>query len=194
MSNAETITPRPGLPPSAKLVFQGVIFEVWQWEQEMFDGTKETFERIWRPPTVEVIATVGDRIILEEQDQPDRHGNLNFVSGRADKNGDVMAEAKRELLEETGYESDDWELFLKHGLEAKILHDCYYFIARGCRRVREPQLDAGERIETRLISFEELIRLSDEPRFWVAPQFVNFLLRLQADPQKREEFQKKLFP
>jgi ADP-ribose pyrophosphatase len=104
MSNAQ---PRPGLPANAQLVFKGVIFEVWQWEQEMFDGTKETFERIWRSPTVEVIAAVGDKILIEEQSQPDRKNIISLASGRADQGEDVMAEAKRELLEETGYASDD---------------------------------------------------------------------------------------
>jgi len=60
----EHIKPRKGIPSNAKLAFKGVIFEVWQWEQEMFDGTTEIFERIWRLPTVEIIATVGDKILI----------------------------------------------------------------------------------------------------------------------------------
>ncbi len=185
---------RKGLPANARRVFRGVIFEVWQWEQKMFDGTTATFEKIWRPPTVEVIVTVGDLILIEEQDQPDRTNNINFVSGRADQGNNVLEEAKRELFEETGYQSDDWTLFLKHERDGKILQDVYYFIARNCSKVKEPQLDAGEKIKTRLITFDELIALSEEPRFWVAPEFITYLLRVQMDPTKKEEFRRTLFP
>ena len=87
------------IPAHAKRVFSGRIFDVYQWEQEMFDGTTETFEPIWRLPTVEIIATVGDKILIEEQDQPDRKNNITLVAGRADHSEDMLAEAKRELLE-----------------------------------------------------------------------------------------------
>ena len=42
------------IPANAKKVFHGVIFDVYQWEQEMFDGTKEIFEKLKRPDTVVV--------------------------------------------------------------------------------------------------------------------------------------------
>ncbi len=186
--------PRPGLPPNAHLVFKGVIFEVWQWEQEMFDGTTEIFERVWRPPAVEVIATVGDKILIEDQDQPDRPDNINFPSGRADKNDDPLLEAKRELLEETGYESADWQLFMKHARDGKVMQDSYFFIARNCKKTGEPHLDPGEKIETRLVTFDELIALADEPRFWIFPEFISYLLRLRLDPAKKQEFKILLFP
>src|SRR3989338_9450986 len=126
----EHIKPRKGIPSNAKLAFKGVIFEVWQWEQEMFDGTTQIFERVWRFPTVEIIATVGDKILIEEQDQPDYKNSITLVSGRADQSDDVLKEAKRELMEETGCESDEWSLLLKHTGETKVLREVYYFIAR----------------------------------------------------------------
>jgi ADP-ribose pyrophosphatase len=190
----ENIKPREGLPANAQLVFKGVIFEVWQWEQEMFDGTKQTFEKVWRFPTVEIVATVGDKILIEQQDQPDRKNNITLISGRADQDEEPIKEAKRELLEETGYQSDDWSLFLKHGKDGKVLHEVYYFIARNCKKIKEPELDAGEKITTQLITFDKFIDLVDEPRFWVSQEFKNYLLRLQLDRKKKEDFKKILFP
>lgn len=192
MKNAQQT--RKGLPANAKLVFKGVIFEVWQWEQKMFDGTKQTFEKIWRPPTVEIIATVGDKLLIEAQDQPDRKNNINLVSGRADQGENALEEAKRELLEETGYQSDDWRLFLKHGNKGKVLHEVYYFIARNCKKVRESDLDAGEKIQAKFISFENFVKLTEEPRFWVSPEFINFLLRIRHNATRKAEFKKLLFP
>lgn len=190
----ENVLKRKGIPDGAKLAFKGVIFEVWQWQQEMFDGTLKTFERIWRPPTVEVIATIGDRILIEYQDQPDRKGSINLVSGRADKSDDLLSEAKRELLEETGYESSDWREFLRHGAGGgKVVHEVCYFIARNCKKVGEQNLDAGERIEVKLITFEELLALADNPKFWQSAEFINFLLSLRSDKGKSEEFKKLIF-
>lgn len=187
------INQKEGLPSNAKLVFTGEIFEVWQWDQQMFDGTMATFERIWRPPTVIVIATVGDKLLIEEQDQPDRKNTINLVAGRADKNEDMLKEAKRELMEETGYRSDDWQLLFKHDQHGKVLHDVYYFIARDCKKVAEQNLDAGEKIQTKLVDFEDFLKLPDESRFWCTSEFVIYLLRLRMNPAKKEEFRKLLF-
>lgn len=160
----------------------------------MFDGTTQTFERIWRPSTVDIIATVGDKIIIEEQDQPDRLNNINLPSGRVEDESDILGEAKRELLEETGYRSSDWSLFSKHGGTGKVIQEMHCFIARNCDKTDEPQLDPGEKIRTKLITFDELIALADEPRFWTAQEFINHLVHLQYDSKKKEEFRKLLFP
>jgi len=192
MEDAKT---REGLPANAKRVFKGVIFEVWQWDQEMFDGTTQTFEKVWRYPTVEIIATVSDKIMIEKQDQPDRPGNITLVSGRADSGEDVdpLEEAKRELLEETGYKSNNWELLDQHSLTAKVLHQIYVFVAKNCQKIQEPQLDSGERIETMLVSFDEFLVLSDNPKFWVSPIFINMLLQARLDEGKKEELRKEIF-
>lgn len=191
----EKIKPREGLPPHAKLVFKGVIFEVWQWDQKMFDGTTAIFEKIWRYPTVEMIATVGDKIMIENQDQPDRPGSITLVSGRADSSEEAvpLEEAKRELLEETGYASENWELLDQHSLTAKVLHQIYVFVARNCQKIQEPHLDSGERIETRLVSFDEFLELSENPKFWVSPIVTNILLRARFNKDKKEELRKKIF-
>lgn len=46
------------LPKEAKKVFSGVISEVYQWPQELFDGTTATFEMIKRPDTVKIVAVL----------------------------------------------------------------------------------------------------------------------------------------
>lgn len=59
-------------------MFKGVIFDVYQWEQEMFDGTTQTFEKLKRPDTIMVIPVTEDgKIILTEQEQP---GKKPFIS------------------------------------------------------------------------------------------------------------------
>ena len=74
-------------PPEAKRVFAGVIFDTYQWQQKMFDGSFSTFEMLKRPDTVEVIALKGDRIIVLEQEQPTL-GSFRILPGcRSDIEG-----------------------------------------------------------------------------------------------------------
>ncbi len=147
------------IPPQATMVFKGKIFEVWQWEQELFDGTTATFERLRRPNTAQVIAVVDDKILIVDQEQPDSIHFTSIPGGRCDEGEDPLLAAKRELLEETGYSSDDWVLFREENPVGKIEWTIYTYVARNCRKVREPELDAGERMSSRLVSFDEFIAL-----------------------------------
>ncbi len=44
-----------GLPQNAKCVFEGILFDTWQWEQELFDGSFTTFEAIVRIGSTQII-------------------------------------------------------------------------------------------------------------------------------------------
>jgi ADP-ribose pyrophosphatase len=60
------------IPDHAECVFKGVIFDVYQWQQELYDGTATTFERIRRPDTVEVIGVTDHKILIVNDEQPMR--------------------------------------------------------------------------------------------------------------------------
>src|ERR1700739_4821656 len=100
------------LPADAKMVFKGELFEVWQWGQKMFDGSIATFERLKRQNTVQVVAVVDGKMLIQEQEQPDSaHPFISLPGGRCDEGEDELEAAKRELLEETGYVSGDWAVW-----------------------------------------------------------------------------------
>lgn len=180
------------IPPQAKRVFQGVIFEVYQWEQELFDGSKATFEMLKRPDTVEVIAVVGDKILLQEQEQPNVAPFLSLPGGRVDAGEEPLDAAKRELLEETGYVSDDWKHWLSFEPYQKMEWTIHWYIARDAKKVQETHLDAGEKITTQLITFDDLVALSEYDRFW-GSEFQAALLRMRLDSTKLTTFKQKLF-
>ena len=188
------IEPPAGIPPKAKQMFKGVIFDVWHWGQEMYDGTTTTFERLKRPDTVEVIATVGDKIILVDQEQP-AHGRplVCLPGGRTDQSDDLLSEAKRELLEETGYASEDWQLWRSVKPYNKIVWQIHHFLARNCRLVQSQSLDSGEKIKTKLVSFDDFLMLSEDPNFWETDLKI-FLFEMRLHPEKRDEFRTLLFP
>lgn len=180
------------IPKNAKMVFKGKIFEVWQWEQQMFDGSTEIFERLKRPNTAEIITLVGDKIMIQEQEQPGKPPFTSLPGGRCDKGENPLSAAKRELLEETGYTSSDWELLLEQNPVGKIEWTVYTYIARNCKKVQSPSLDSGERIETKLINFDEFLALADDPTFRSA-ELICTLLRAQANTKLKEKLRKNLF-
>lgn len=135
------------IPSHAQKVFTGIIYDVYQWEQEMFDGSKATFECLKRPNTVVVIPIIGNDVYYAKQEQPGKPAFLSLFGGRAENNEEPIDTAKRELLEETGLKSNRWEVLKKYSSPSKIEWDIYFFIARDCKKISGQNLDAGEKIE-----------------------------------------------
>jgi 8-oxo-dGTP pyrophosphatase MutT (NUDIX family) len=186
-----TIQGKP-LPPDAKMVFKGIIFEVWQWQQTMFDGSVETFEILKRSDSAAVIATVGDKIIAQREVQPYSDEYVTIPGGVVDPGEDPLTAAKRELFEETGYESNEWYGLFRDDPMGKILWTRHVFIARNALKKSEPPRDKGERISPFLISFEEFVTLPDNPSFR-ASEITNLILRARIDPAKKEALRATIF-
>lgn len=181
------------IPQGAKKVFSGKIFEVYQWEQKMYDGTTKIFERLKRPGTIQIIPTIGDNMFLSYEEQPAKPKSYNFLGGRQEEGEEPLATAKRELLEEAGFVSDDWELLKEYHYAGKIDWTTYLFTARNCRKAAEPHLDGGEEIEVKQVTWEEFLTITSREDFW--SQFIaSDILRMRLNPEKLEAFKKKLFP
>jgi len=134
------------IPPSAKKVFSGVRFDVYQWQQELYDGSYATFERARFRDGAFVIALLpDDQIIMTLQEQPARAGSFLSLPGGAfdSPTEDPLLCAQRELLEETGYESDEWECYEVFEGTANIVVYTHFYIARNCRSaLDQPGYDA----------------------------------------------------
>ncbi|MGE5541230.1 MAG: NUDIX hydrolase [Bacillota bacterium] len=155
------------IPPHAIRVFEGKIFEIYQWEQELFDGTTTIFEKAKRThDSVVAIPILPDgKLLITEDEQPGRAKLVTFPGGQMDTDEDPQAAVLRELEEETGYTSSDISYWFGFQPEAKVDYAVYFFIARNCVPDGEIHHDAGERIKVRTVTLDELIELSDEPRF-----------------------------
>lgn len=180
-------------PENATMVFKGKIFEVWQWPQKLYDGSTATFEFLKRPNTVSVIATLEDKIMILDQKQPQHDESfISLPGGRQEENEDPLVTAQRELLEETGYVSNDWELWVEYSPFQKIQWTIYYFVARDSKKQQEQKLDGGEQITLRFISLDEFIELSDNKEF--DPHEISLeLLKAKYEPEKRARLQKLFF-
>lgn len=158
---------KPKLPKSAKRVFHGEIFDVYQWRQKVYDGSFQTYEMLARPDTVVIIAITEDKkIVIQRQSQP--YPGKAFDSlpgGRVDDGETPLAAAKRELREETGYTSSTWKLWKSKRATSKIDWDIHTFIAYNCRKTHPQTLDEGERIKTYTLSFRQFSSMALSGKF-----------------------------
>lgn len=179
------------IPEHAKKVFTGKIFDVYQWEQQGYDGKIHIHEKLKRRGTAFVIPiTAEGKIIVAKQEQPGVKPFVGLVGGRFEEGEVPLEAAGRELSEETGYEAESWELFAANQPVSKIEWEVYFFIAKGCHKVSEQHLDGAEKVEMLFLSFEEFVEtmLSEECRdTWLKMK----LLEAKLDSAKMGEMRKQ---
>ncbi len=113
------------------------------------------------PDWINVVAiTDDDRVPVVRQY---RHGVgrqvLEIPSGVIDRRDrSPEAAARRELLEETGFEARRWHRVAELSANPSThANTTFCFLATGARRVAEPRLDPGEELELELLPLAELL-------------------------------------
>ena len=95
----------------------------------------------------------------------------------ADSSEDVLAAAKRELLEETGYESDEWTHLLTIPSNATIADNyAFVYMARNCRKVTEQNLDNTEFLTVETHTVDEIENLIHTGNFQQSVHVMAWLL------------------
>jgi len=168
------------------------MFDVYQWEQELFDGTTEIFERLKRPDTVLIIPTKDTQIFYAHEEQPDHRKFLSLFGGRVDEEEDHLLAAKRELAEESGLVSDDWKLLATFSPVFKIEWNIHLYVARGVEKMTDIKLDPGEKIETRSTNLETFLELLEKKQFR-GQEVKNFFYRIRHDDKAMSKLHKTLF-
>lgn len=182
------------IPKSAQKVFKGIIFDVYHWQQKMYDGSFKTFEKLKRQDTVVIVATVGDRIVLLKQQQPDRkEWYYDLPSGRMDKAGETPKKAAlRELREETGLKPKRIKLWKTYSPSGKVIQKVYFFVASDCTQVSAQQLDAGEKISVLYLEYEDFLKVSDSPHCYFGP-FLAEVLMARIHPERKRQLKAAIF-
>jgi len=159
------------IPDGATKVFGGKIFDIYQWQQKMFDGSEETFEMLKRPDTANVICVKDGKIIVLKQSQPNSPGEfLGFPGGRSDEGESPLTAAKREVLEEIGMTFKTWKLLDVVQPLQKIEWFIYTYLATDFETETDTHHDSGEKIEMQSMSFEEVLENADgEARLDMGP-------------------------
>jgi ADP-ribose pyrophosphatase len=142
---------------------------VWKEQVQLPDGRVIDDWLIFEMPDVAIIfaVTTDERVVVERSY---RHGmrcvTLGLPAGHVEPGEEPLAAAKRELLEETGYAADGWELLGSFIRDSN--HGCgrvSLYLARDARPVAEPDTDDLEEIRVELIPITELLTAARRGEF-----------------------------
>ncbi len=130
--------------------------------QRNTDQTEHTFFVIENPDWVNIIAlTKDEQVVLIEQF---RHGTeeiiLEIPGGMLDENENPEIAARRELLEETGFEAREFIYLGKsHPNPAIQNNTIYHFLAKDCEKTGETNFDEHESVVTKLVPYNNVKKL-----------------------------------
>lgn len=139
-----------------KIVYKGYR-NILQKTFELPNGNIEDYdivhENSWS--TIAALTTEGKAIIVKQYRPGPEKALYSFPSGFIDGNEAPLVAAKRELLEETGYEADDI-FFVKKQLSGYFTAQQYLYIATGCQLKKAQSLDDNEFVSVELWTLSKL--------------------------------------
>ena len=98
---------------------------------------------------------------------------------------DALECAKRELMEETGYASSDWTHLLTIPSNATVSDNyAHIFLAKGCRKRGEQNLDETERLDVIRLTADEIEELIHTGRFQQSVHVMAWLLARRLMEEK----------
>ena len=143
-------------------VFTSPIFSV-DLSERTHEEKKGEFVTLALPNWVTIIPLIekedGENVFLMERQY--RHGSesvtMEFPAGLVEENECAEEGAKRELMEETGYEGDFEELCSFNPNPAFMTNTQTIFLARNLRKKASQSLDENEEIELEEVEVESVI-------------------------------------
>ena len=173
----------PWVTTNEQVEYTTKIFKVLSREMKIeSENHSATFSILDAPDWINVIAlTPENEIVLVEQY---RYGiekpTLELPGGVCDPGESPFESSKRELLEETGYSSKDWEnLGRVSSNPAMQTNYTHTFLAINCEKVAEQVLDGNERINVHvmpLVEFLDLVGKGEVMHSLVVAAVAKFLL------------------
>jgi ADP-ribose pyrophosphatase len=135
---------------SSVLAYEGGLLKIRRDEVRLHDGHTTWREYVVHPGAVMILAFVdAETILLERQYRYPKHRHfIELPAGKLEKDEPPLATARRELVEECGFEAAEWwkiaTLDPSIGYSTEVIE---LYGARGLRHVGA-KLDAGEHLET----------------------------------------------
>ena len=147
-------------------VYAGALLDVRRDEVRLPDGAHSVREYIVHPGAVLVVPERDDGMLVVERQfrYPLDRAFLEFPAGKLDAGESVLACARRELVEETGWAAVEWtHLGAIHPSIAYSTEAIELYLARGMRHVGA-RPDAGEFLELVEMSENALLDAQDHGR------------------------------
>ena len=163
---------------SGEIVFDGALLEVHRDEVRLPDGSRGTREYIRHPGAVAIVPLFDDgRVLLERQFRyPHGRDFIEVPAGKLEAGEPHLETAKRELLEETGYQAKQWRrIGVIHTSIAYTNEAIELFVARQLTHVGR-NLDQGEFLETLIVPFDQALAMIRDGRITDAKTVAALLL------------------
>jgi ADP-ribose pyrophosphatase len=117
------------------------------------------YYRIAMPSWAQIFALTGDGRVamIEHYKHGDERVSLELPAGYLEGGEPPEQAARRELLEETGLEADDWQFLGRYFIDGN--RGCgatYIFLAQGARQVAPPNLEISEIMNQRGLTLPEV--------------------------------------
>jgi ADP-ribose pyrophosphatase len=151
---------------SGEEVFSGRLLKVLRDTVRVPNGTLTTREYIRHPGAVAILPfTDAGHVVLERQYRyPNARDFIEIPAGKLEPGEDLLESAKRELLEETGYEAASWQRITTiHNAISYSDEAIEIFVARGLAR-KAQKLDDEEFLEVIELPFGEAVAMARDGR------------------------------
>lgn len=136
------------------------LFQVrYDWVENPRNGYQMRATVLEAPDWVNVVALTpaGELVVVKQYRFGNQEITVEIPAGIIEEGESSREAAARELLEETGYTSADWEyLGWVAPNPAYIDNRCHHWLARNVEKAAAPKLDDGESLEVMLLSQEDL--------------------------------------
>jgi len=128
----------------------------------------ESYYTIKRPPVAVIgaITPQNEIVLIDQYRHPVQSIDIELPAGYIeDHEDDIVQGAKRELLEETGYEVDKLiKLQTVYASAGLMDNEIHFFLGFNAKKIQEPELDENEEIEVRLTPWDKALQLLEQEK------------------------------